>query len=472
VVFLRSDDSLVVRSRFTKVLTEYPLETRGRRALTHLKQHGRLVTTLPSAGVPTCDPKEDIRTWVSRPGARLNSVPASSPPPLPQTFADFVSVLDPALSALLSDVEMLLPLAEIGQLLATSSTLTLVGDGGSKTCRGSYGAVAALDSIRILQVKGPVTGPDPRSYRAKAHAMATIILCMVILHKVAPHHDTSYKALAIFSDNQGLVDKIKEMMEWETFYPSAALLSEWGVLSVILEYIPQLPTTPVVQHIKGHQDKEAPVASLSLQAQLNCEAGALATIALIAITAPIPKSPVFPSAACQLDIADASVSRKIPASLRFSAAEPAMTEYLRDRNAWDEETFESVSWPAFSAARFTTPNSKFDPKFCHHHLPVGDKANRNDSKYSPCCPACSTPCESNEHFLVCNAPSHLQWRQQFLVSIKKELTRLYTSPLMATFLMETIDRLLDGKIISCTGTFHEIAQSQQHIGWMIMFCGF
>jgi hypothetical protein len=128
-------------------------------------------------------------------------------------------------------------------------------------------------------------------------------LCTVILHKVAPHHAGSYQSLDIFSDNQGLVDKIKEMMEWEKFYSSSALLSEWDILSVIMEFIPQLPLPPAVQHVKGHQDKDSPVASLSLQAQLNCEADDLATEAPGAILTPIPMSPVFPSVVCQLDIA-------------------------------------------------------------------------------------------------------------------------------------------------------------------------
>jgi hypothetical protein len=228
-------------------------------------------------------------------------------------------------------------------------------------------------------------------------------------------------------------------MEWKPYYPSSALLSEWDVLSVIMEFIPHLPLPPAVQHVKGHQDQEPPVTSLSLQAQLNYEADALATEALAAIPSPIPMIPVFPSAVCQLDIADNTVSRKVPASLRYSTVEPAMTEYLWDRNDWDSKTFESVSWPAFSAARFATSNSRFAPKFCHRHLPVGDKANRNDAKYSPCCPACSDPCESNGHFLLCNAPSRLQWHQKFLASLETELTRLYTSPQMTTFLMETID---------------------------------
>jgi hypothetical protein len=85
---------------------------------------------------------------------------------------------------------------------------------------------------------------------------------------------------------------------------------------------------------------------------------------------------------------------------------------------------------------------------------------------SPCCPACSAPLETNGHFLLCTAPSRLQWRQKFLAALERELTRLYTSPMMIPYLKETIDRLLDGKTISCTGTFHEIAASQNWIGWI------
>jgi hypothetical protein len=181
-----------------------------------------------------------------------------------------------------------------------------------------------MGSIRIVRVKGPVTGPDPRSYRAEAHAMAAIVRSIVLLHKAAPHQADHYSALEVFSDNQGLVDTIAKMMAWETMHPSNALESEWDILSVILDYIPQLPVPPSVQRVKGHQDKEAPVATLPLPAQLNCEADALATAALIAIAAPIPQSLVFPSAVCQLDLADATVSRKAQASLRFSALEPEM----------------------------------------------------------------------------------------------------------------------------------------------------
>jgi hypothetical protein len=150
----------------------------------YLKHQGTRLPILPSNSVPISHPTEDRRQWASRPDEGLNAISALIPPPAPQSFQDYVSLLDPALQALVSDVEFTLPVGEIAQLFSSLTTLTLVGDGGAKTCRGSFGAVAALDTTRILRVKGPVTGPDPQSYRAEAHAMAAIVLSLVILHSL------------------------------------------------------------------------------------------------------------------------------------------------------------------------------------------------------------------------------------------------------------------------------------------------
>jgi hypothetical protein len=82
-------------------------------------------------------PSEDRRQWASRPDAGKNVIPALLPCPTPQSFKDYVSLLDPALRAVVSDVEFVRPIDEIVQLLASTTPLTLVGDVGAKTCRGS-----------------------------------------------------------------------------------------------------------------------------------------------------------------------------------------------------------------------------------------------------------------------------------------------------------------------------------------------
>jgi hypothetical protein len=213
--------------------------------------------------------------------------------------------------------------------------------------------------------------------------MAAHVLCVVVLYAALPVPPSSYGALDLYSDNEGLVTTITEMIQWEHHYPSNALLSEWDILSVILAYLPRLPMSPNIKHVLGHQDKHDPISSLPLAAQLNCKADALATAALEAIPSPIPLPAVFPTAQYQLDVGDATASRHLSSTLRHAAAAPDMINYLKERNNWDDAAYESVSWPAFASAQSQAVDPQFIPKFTHRHLLVGVKANRNDSKYSP-----------------------------------------------------------------------------------------
>jgi hypothetical protein len=115
---------------------------------------------------------------------------------------------------------------------------------------------------------------------------------------------------------------------------------------------------------------------------------------------------------------------------------------------------------------------RFVPKFCHRHLPVGIKAHRNDPKYSPSCPACGDPLETNSQFLLCSAPSRLAWRKQFLTSLEKELRRLQTSAPLILFLVSVFHSLLEGIPVPPTERFAAIVDNQASIGWMALFRGY
>jgi hypothetical protein len=125
--YYRSSDSLVVRSRLTNVLTKFPLKRRGRRTLTYLKHHGRRIPILPPNSVPIGPTSEDRRQWATQPSDGLNVIASPVLPPPPKSFKDYASRLDPALRALVADVELVRPIEEIAQLLSSTSTLTLVG---------------------------------------------------------------------------------------------------------------------------------------------------------------------------------------------------------------------------------------------------------------------------------------------------------------------------------------------------------
>jgi hypothetical protein len=126
-------------------------------------------------------------------------------------------------------------------LLRIHSILTLVGDGGAKTCRGSFCAVTAIDAIRIITATGPAAGPDPQSYRSGGYAMAAIVITISILLDTLSLSRPCHFAIHLYSENEGIVKRISAMHTWATFYPSTALLSEWDILSVILEFLKKSP---------------------------------------------------------------------------------------------------------------------------------------------------------------------------------------------------------------------------------------
>jgi hypothetical protein len=229
---------------------------------------GQQITALPATSVPVDPPKQDRCCWHLHVSSGLDAVAPSAIPDPPVTFSNRITALDPSLRDLLSSVKLLLPIPEIYSLLLGNPLLTLVGDGGAKTCRGSYGAVAASGTRRILTVQGPVAGPAPRSYRAEAYAMAALLIAVVLLLESFRLPRPCQFAIHIFSDNQGLVNRIVKMKSWT---------SEWDLLSIILDYLPRLPSDPLIQHVEGHYDDDAPVLTLPLPTQLNCEADAMAT---------------------------------------------------------------------------------------------------------------------------------------------------------------------------------------------------
>jgi hypothetical protein len=81
--FYRSSDSLVVRSRHTDVITQYPTARRGRRTQTFLKHLGTRLQFLPPDSVPISSLSEDRRQWLSSPEAGNNLIPPPVPIPPP-----------------------------------------------------------------------------------------------------------------------------------------------------------------------------------------------------------------------------------------------------------------------------------------------------------------------------------------------------------------------------------------------------
>jgi hypothetical protein len=81
----------------------------------------------------------------------------------------------------------------------------------------------------------------------------------------------------IICDNQGLLTRIKEAIQWTYTTPNVTLRAKWDIESVILTTYKELDIKFTFMHVKNHQDDDGPLENLSLETRMNVEADKLAT---------------------------------------------------------------------------------------------------------------------------------------------------------------------------------------------------
>jgi hypothetical protein len=162
--------------------------------------------------------------------------------------------------------------------------------------------------------------------------MASALLYLRLLHKqIEFTRDRRSKNILIY-DNEGLLIRILEAVQWSYTPPNVTLRAEWDIESVILETYRQLNFRFDFKHVKSHQDDDAPVASLSLATRLNIKADRLATEYVQEDLHRRPIAALFPSAKAQLIINGKLITHKIPQVICFAVGSLQIRQYLMERN--------------------------------------------------------------------------------------------------------------------------------------------
>jgi hypothetical protein len=282
---------------------------------------------------------------------------------------------------------------------------------------------------------------------------------------------TSLQRHSLRCDNKSMVNKVNEVSNYENVYPNTTFDAEWDVIAQIVASVEELrPTSPKIRHIFGHQDKDKEYSELSLPAQLNCDADALAGQFLLQhdnlqhVTAHI-----FPAGGCLLQSRDGTISHDHKKQLQLARTEPPLRQRLCHRFAWADATFDDVAWTCHGCAlrRHLKHKTTF-VKYLHDWLPLGKQAHRYDKKYPASCPSCAAPVEDRDHFWSCPASSRLQWKQSFIHSMRVYLRDVGTAPDIQTQLIDALRIVLFSA--STTGIIvqpglRDVATAQQTIGW-------
>jgi hypothetical protein len=244
------------------------------------------------------------------------------------------------------------------------------------------------------------------------------------------------------------------------------------VLATIHELIGDLSVTPVIDHVKGHQDDKLSYDELSLPAQLNVDADALATDELLNYPTPCEHVPLLPAAHVQLNIAGRTITRKLGPAIRRQHGLRLLKEYMNERFHWDNEMIESVNWESFSKAfRSNQKLRAFTFKLCFWLLPTGATLHRRSTRFDPRCPACGHHAETDDHMFQCKATSRRRWQSSLLSSIRKRAEASHTDPRLVHLLLAGLRSYFDDspmpivEFVSYPTAHKTLLKNQTSLGW-------
>jgi hypothetical protein len=111
---------------------------------------------------------------------------------------------------------------------------------------------------------------------------------------------------------------------------------------------------PLVSQVKGHQDNTTAYEQLPIEAQLNVDVGAAATLLQMEHRTTRYIVPIIVGNTAQLILNDKTVTYGYVKTIHNAYVEPLLRRYINNRNQWSKSDLSTINWTSLGAA-------------CNHH---------------------------------------------------------------------------------------------------------
>ena len=350
---------------------------------------------------PSACPAQTLTTGLAKILTSSHYVIPRPVSPIPNSLTEHMQQLDSWERSLCSQCTLVCPTADLATFLHSNSPLLVSSDGSAASFIGKFGCVCSTENgQRLFRINGPAPGFKTSSFRAESYAFLAILRfliqsCEFLSCPLPPF-------LQMFTDSESLVKTIQKRMEWLVEFPFSTMTADWDLQQAISRSLRQFDTLPHICHVKGHQDKYQPYATLSLPAQLNVDADHEAADYSYPSRVSSCLAPITAGCHALLHSADGTVNSNYRATLRRLATYENLRLYHCTKYDWTESVFDSVDWLAHGRAINSNFSRRhFLVKFLHDWLPLGHLKSRYAEYYTDTCPLCSTSLETRSHFLRC-----------------------------------------------------------------------
>lgn len=186
--------------------------------------------------------------------------------------------------------------------------------------------MATKQGQRLATGHGHAPGAYPNSFRSEAYG---VLAALRLITRILPAGGQNCHApLRHWLDNQSVINRINNTMDRKYTTPNQKLQSEQDVIDEIVTTMRSLPLSIEVKWVKGHQDQGNNFTSLSLPAQLNCEADRKAATPVLRTLTHPQIVPWLPQTPCQFRIHNRTITSKIKRHIHHAAQTPNSTNTL------------------------------------------------------------------------------------------------------------------------------------------------
>jgi hypothetical protein len=390
------------------------------------------------------------------------------------TFEAFIQDLPEWERLLLSQIEFHQDLYSIHHGLVTYNTSIGVSDGSVAKESGAYGwCLSSADGTRLATGMGPAQGMKPSSYRAEGYGMLSLLRFIIRLFE---YYGTAPRCSQLYSDNMALIQRIDKQMGRHTWYPNDTISSDWDVLQAIVSTLKLFHQPPLVSHVKGHQDDTTTYDLLPIEAQLNDDADAAATLFQTEHGATRYIVPIITGNMAQLVINNKTVTYGYVKTIRNAYAEPLLKKYIGMCNQWSDLEMSTIDWTSLgTACNRHHAQRHFVVKLSHDLLPTRERTKKYDSESPTHCIYCHETDKNRDHIMRCNHETCATWRTKLLRTIRTRGETLQTDPVLLSILIKNLHSWLNRTPPPLTAAYpaayRQLVREQTDLGWRQLFNG-
>jgi hypothetical protein len=422
--------------------------------------------TLPPNCVPT-DIEMSDHVWLSKRDYSNHHQPI--PPPVnPTTFESHIQGLDHWEFQLLQYCEITIDIDTLLDIL-TNGEFIIASDGASPQGKGAFGwSLATPTGARLVKCYGPGPGHNCISYRAEGYGVLSPLRFLINLKKF--FDSAPFQSYIHYCDNAALMKNLHKAQKYKDYWPNESLDNDWDILISIKTSTLELDNPPTFTHIKGHQDDHHNYADLPLKAQLNIDADRLASIYIndhhqnqhTTVTR-------LPSNTAQLQLPQGTITHHLKREILLARTGPALLTHIQQKYHWTDDTTQAIDWTNHRQVFRSYPKQTTLVKLIHRMLPVGEKVNKYDDKYSPQCPTCKQEIETQDHLHQCTGFSRRKWRNTLYSTLQDKANDIKTRPQLIDIMREGLASYLqqlpmDHNKYNNT-PYQLLIEQQSAIGW-------